>query len=210
MPPHRRFAAGSPPASEPSTGNPFRIGGVVSAPFFTDREPERARVRRALTTDQDHLVVYGTRRMGKTSILRVVQEELRAEEHPVILADLSTAASLAEMTTRILQAATRELGRTWGESATALVQRLRAKVTLEPDATTGMLLPSVDVGLGAADLGTQRTTFASALDAIESLAEAKEKHLGLILDEFQEIRKFDGETAEAHLRGGASSSITGA
>lgn len=181
--------------------NPFRIGGVVSAPYFTDREVEISRIRRSLAAPQDHLLVYGPRRMGKTSILRVVQEELRDEGQPVIMADLSTASSLAEMTTRLLQAATRELGRRWRTAATDLVQRMRVKITLEPDAATGLLLPSVGVGLSDTELSSQRTTFADALDAIEALAITKGQHLGIILDEFQEIHQFGGETAEAHLRG---------
>ncbi len=180
--------------------NPFRVGGAVTPPYFTDREVETARVTRALTTPQDHLLVFGPRRMGKTSLLRVVQDDLRSRGQGVVLADLSTASTLAEMTTRLLQAATRELGRLWSDAATALVQRLSARITLEPDAASGMLLPSIGLGLDT-DLGTQRTTFGSALDAIEALAAAKGRHLGLILDEFQEIHRFGGETAEAHLRG---------
>jgi hypothetical protein len=180
--------------------NPFPISGVVTGGDFTDRETETARVRRALDTPQDFLLVYGPRRMGKTSLLRVVQEEMRAVDRPVVLVDLSTAGSLAEMTTRLLQAATRELGRAWRDVATELVQRLRAKVTFEPD-PSGIVLPSLDIGLGEADLATQRATFAGTLDAIEALAAAREKPLGVIIDEFQEIHRFGGETAEAHLRG---------
>lgn len=180
--------------------NPFRVGGVVTPPFFTNRDEEAERVARSLSTPQDHLLVFGPRRMGKTSLLRVVQERLRAEGRIVILADLSTASSVGEMTTRLLQAATREVGRVWSDAATYLVQRLSARITLEPDAASGMLLPSVGIGLDN-DMGAQRTTFGSTLDAIDSLARARGRHLGLILDEFQEIHSFGGETAESHLRG---------
>lgn len=181
--------------------NPFRIGGVVSGPFFADREDERKRIRQALVTPQEHLLVYGPRRMGKTSMLRVVQETLRHGGHPVILADLSTASSLSEMTTRLLQAATRELGRKWRDVAAAFAERLRIKLTLEPDPATGLLLPSLGVGLADADVGAQRQTFGDVLDAIDALASARRVHLGVVLDEFQEIHRFGGETAEAHLRG---------
>ena len=116
--------------------NPFRIGGVVSGPFFADREDERRRIRKALVTPQEHVLVYGPRRMGKTSMLRVVQESLRHAGHHVILADLSTASSLNDMTTRLLQAATRELGRKWRDVAAAFAERLRIKLTLEPDPAT--------------------------------------------------------------------------
>lgn len=182
-------------------GNPFRVGGVVAAPYFTDREKEKERVRRALLTAQDNLLVYGPRRMGKTSLLRVVQDDLRKSGHAIIMADLSTAASLDEMTTRLLQASARELGRRWRDAAADIVSRMRVKVTLEPDPSSGILLPSLAVGLAAADLATQRSTFADALNAIEALAIKKSHHLGVILDEFQEIHKFGGVTAEAHLRG---------
>ncbi|MGI9090623.1 MAG: ATP-binding protein [Gemmatimonadaceae bacterium] len=189
------------PAGTAETDNPFRIGGVVAAPYFTDREEERKRIRRSLTTPQDNLLVYGPRRMGKTSLLRLVQEELRQDGQPIIMADLSTATSLTEMTTRLLQAAARELGRRWRDAATDLVRRMQVKVTLEPDPATGMLLPSLGMGLANADMTTQRSTFAGALDAIEAMAVEKDQHLGIILDEFQEIHRFGGETAEAHLRG---------
>lgn len=185
----------------PTSTNPFRVGGVVAAPYFTDREEERKRIRRALSTPQDNLLVYGPRRMGKTSLLRLVQEELRKKGHAVVMADLSTAASLNEMTTRLLQATVRELGRRWRDVTADLVSRMRVKVMLEPDAATGMLLPSLAVGLAGADMATQRSTFADTLDAIEAMALKKKQHVGIILDEFQEIHRFGGETAEAHLRG---------
>lgn len=158
--------------------NPFRIGGVVSGPFFADREDERKRIRQALVTPQEHLLVYGPRRMGKTSMLRVVQETLRHGGHPVILADLSTASSLSEMTTRLLQAATRELGRKWRDVAAAFAERLRIKLTLEPDPATGLLLPSLGVGLADADVGAQRQTFGDVLDAIDALASAPSRRNG--------------------------------
>lgn len=181
--------------------NPFRIGGAVSGPYFADREDERRRIRQALVTPQEHLLLYGPRRMGKTSMLRVVQEALRRSGHAVILADLSTASSLSEMTTRLLQAATRELGRKWRDVAAAFAERLRIRLTLEPDAASGLLLPSLGVGLAEADMGVQRQTFGDVLDAIDALAASRRVHLGLILDEFQEIHRFGAETAEAHLRG---------
>lgn len=181
--------------------NPFRIGGAVSGDYFTNRDDERRRVRRALMAAQEHLLVYGPRRMGKTSMLRIVQESVRRAGQPVVMADLSTASSLGEMTTRLLQAATRELGRKWSDVATALAQRLRIKLTLEPDAASGLLLPSLGVGVADAEIGAQRQTFGDVLDAIDALAGTRRTRLGLILDEFQEIHRFGGETAEAHLRG---------
>lgn len=180
--------------------NPFRIGGAVTGKHFTDRADERRRIRRALTSPQAHLLVYGPRRMGKTSTLRVVQEDLVRAGRPVLMADLSTASTVADMTNRILQAAAAALGRTWKDAAIALVQRLNVKVGLTPD-FTGQLQPTLDVSMRDADLEQQRATLGGALDAIERLAQSKRTRIGVILDEFQEIHHFGGEHAEAHLRG---------
>ncbi|MDB4875646.1 MAG: hypothetical protein JWM41_2092 [Gemmatimonadetes bacterium] len=180
--------------------NPFRIGGAVSGRHFTDRVDERRRIERALTTPQAHLIVFGPRRMGKTSTLRVVQEDLANKGRHVIMADLSTASALSDMTNRILQAAVRELGRRWQDALPKLIQRLSVKVGLAPD-PSGILLPSLDVAMRDAGIDEQRATLAGALDAIEHLAASKRARIGVILDEFQEIHRFGGEQAEAHLRG---------
>jgi hypothetical protein len=180
--------------------NPFRIGGAVSGCHFTNRAAERRRIHRALTTPQAHLLVFGPRRMGKTSTLRVVQEDAAAAGKHVIMADLSTATALSDITNRILQAAARELGRKWRDVIPQLVQRMSVKIGLAPD-PSGTLLPSVDVALRTAGIDEQRATLGGTLDAIEHLAAAKRTRIGIILDEFQEIHRFGGEQAEAHLRG---------
>jgi Cdc6-like AAA superfamily ATPase len=192
------------PRSRPSRvselENPFRIGGAVTGKQFTDRAEERRRIRRALTSPQAHLLVYGPRRMGKTSTLRVVRDELAREGKHVVMADLSTASTVVDMTNRILQTATAELGRRWRDVVTTLVQRLTVKVGLSPD-PSGLMLPSIDVSVRDAGIDAQRSALAGALDAIEHLAAAKRTRIGVVLDEFQEIHRFGGEQAEAHLRG---------
>ena len=180
--------------------NPFRIGGIVGGEFFTNRARERKRIRQALMTAQDHLLVFGPRRMGKTSTLNVVAEELTKLGKHVVLADLSTASALSDLTNRILQSATRALGRRWKDAALSLVQHFSVKVGLTPDLATGAMIPTVDVSIRDADHATQRQGFGEALDAIEQLATSKRTHVGVVLDEFQEIHRFGGVDAEAHLR----------
>lgn len=137
--------------------------------------------------------------MGKTSTLGVVQDELTRKRHHVIMADLSTGSEVVDLANRILQAATAELGRRWKGVLNALIDRLSVRIGVTPDAS-GVLLPSVDVALRQADLDEQRRTLAGVLDALDALAAAKRTRIGVILDEFQEIHRFGGERAEAHLR----------
>jgi hypothetical protein len=192
------MAARTSRVSEPE--NPFRIGGVVTGRHFTDRAAERRAIGRALTEPQGHLLVFGPRRMGKTSTLCAVQADLVRGHRHVVMADLSTGSTLADMTNRVLRAATSQLGRRWADVLPALLKRLNLKVSVSPD-FTGTMVPSLDVSIREAPQIEQGDAFVAALDAIDHLAAAKQAHVGVILDEFQELHRFGGEAMEAQLRG---------
>ncbi|HSR41621.1 MAG TPA: ATP-binding protein, partial [Longimicrobiales bacterium] len=104
--------------------NPFHIHGVVERPYFTDRKEEIARIRQALAEPGAKLLVYGERRMGKTSALRVAMAEHAAAGGASCLADFSTATSHADLANRILGAATRALSRRWRDVIQDLAGRL--------------------------------------------------------------------------------------
>lgn len=186
-------------ADAPDT--PFRIHGVVTGEFFTDRADELARIRRAFREPGSKLLVYGPRRVGKTSALVRAIERFRATGGVAFIADLSTATALADVSSRILDAATAALGRKWKDAAADLISRLGVSVTLRPDPATGIMLPSLDVNLRSAPEDDQRTALARTLDAIDALAKDRNVTIGVVLDEFQEIRRFGGDEAEWHLRG---------
>jgi len=181
--------------------NPFRIHGVVTQQFFTDRAAELDRILAALKEPAAKLLVYGPRRMGKTSAL--VRAIARHEDTGGVafLADMSTASTLVDVANRILEAAGRALGRKWSDSIGDFVKRLGMKISLTPDPGSGLILPSLDVSLRAAPLEEQRTSLAKTLDSIEGLAKARKTTIGVVLDEFQEIQRFGGEAGEWHLRG---------
>src|SRR3954452_12552783 len=55
--------------------NPFRYGPVALDEAFTDRETEVAELRRNALNGQD-VVIFAPRRVGKTSLVRRVGQEL--------------------------------------------------------------------------------------------------------------------------------------
>jgi hypothetical protein len=181
--------------------NPFRIHGVVTEQFFTDRAEELDRILAALREPAAKLLVYGPRRMGKTSAL--VRAIARHEETGglAFLADMSTASTLIDVANRILDAAGRALGRKWSDSISEFVKRLGMTISLTPDPGSGLILPGLDVSLRAAPLEEQRISLAKTLDSINGLAKARKTPIGVVLDEFQEIQRFGGEAGEWHLRG---------
>jgi hypothetical protein len=81
------------------------------------------------------------------------------------------------------------------------VERLKISVGLRPDPATGLAIPTLDASFRDQDPERQRSTLAEALDALETLARERDARIGIVLDEFQEIHRLGGETAEWHLRG---------
>jgi hypothetical protein len=181
--------------------NPFRIHGVVEEQYFTDRATEVERIVNTLREPAAKLLVYGPRRMGKTSALKYAVTRIESQDGHAIMADVSTASSVVDVGNRILEAAIRSLGRRWNDIATKLIKRLSVKVSFAHNPATNTIMPSLDVGLRSADIDDQRQSLQEVLNAIEAMAVDRGTSLGVVLDEFQEIHKFGGEDAEWHLRG---------
>lgn len=181
--------------------NPFRIHGPALPPDLCDREAEVERVLRTLREPGAKLLVYGPRRMGKTSVIATAASRVEEADGAVILADFSTASSPADMTNRLLEGAGRALGRRWNDWLVALAARIGVRLSMGVDPLTGLPTAGLEVGARRAPEDEQRRTLAATLDALETMAEERDVGLGVVLDEFQEIHRFGGEEAEWHLRG---------
>ena len=181
-------------------GNPFRIHGVVAGDYFTDRDDELKRLVQALTEPGSKLLVYSPRRMGKTSAVMNAVDTVNENGGHAFLADLSTASTAVDMGNRILAASSRIIGKKWKNFITDVVSHLNVTISLTPDPVTGIPLPSIDINLRNNEIGKQRQTLSGILDAINATAKERKITVGIALDEFQEIHKFGGETAEWDLR----------
>lgn len=113
------------------------------------------------------MVVAGLRRMGKTSILLAVKDELVKADHPVLYVDLWTASTIEDMTTRLASAATATLGRRWLETMHQLAQRLKISFDV-PDSASGNMLPVPKIEFRDAPVATQRQRLVDALDVSSS------------------------------------------
>src|SRR5687767_11730723 len=119
--------------SELHDDNPFRVHGIVHDEFFTDRAVEVGRILKVLREPGAKLLVYGPRRMGKTSALVHAVERHEAAGDVAFLADVSTATTLVDIANRILDAAVRALGKRWRDSVTDFVKRIGVSLTLTPE-----------------------------------------------------------------------------
>lgn len=189
----------SPPPPAPPA-NPFRISGIVAGEHFTDRADELRRIEQALLEPGDKLLVFGRRRMGKSSTLDRAIEHVTERDAVAFRADLSGATTVTDVANRILQGTSRALGRRWLDILAGFLKSLTLRVTLSADPVTGIALPTLSLEGRIHALDEQRTSLERVLDAVDETAQQRGLQIGMVLDEFQNIHRFGGESAEWHLR----------
>ena len=165
--------------------NPFVIGHPAEGAAFCDRRAELRRIADAFSDPSARLLVYGDRRLGKSSTIHEAARGLRAAGKPVAIVDLGVASTAPIAAQRILAAVHRELGRRWQDHTTRLLARLRPgafslQATTDAQGTpavTFQVLPSVEPH--------DPLIVTEVLDAVEAELEARKLTMGLGLDEFQ-------------------------
>lgn len=175
--------------------NPFRIGDHVTGPYFTDRAEVVGRILGALR-DPARLLVFGPRRVGKSSAIAVAAERARAEGILVVRADLATASGLVDIANRLLSSLSRQRPR---DRLAAFAADLAPNVTLTFDHVTGVPRIAFGVERRRAPEDRQRRSLEEVIERL-SVEAADGDRVAVVLDEFQAIRRFGGETAEWHLR----------
>jgi hypothetical protein len=189
--------------------NPFRFDRLPTAASFFDREREVAEIVKAITSGEN-LLVYGPRRMGKTSCL-LKAARIAADKHGAVsfFADLSLYATLADVTEALLKNATPALGSLGSRAAYILAEAVKGLV-LKPKAKASVDggasgAPSFDVEIGlelrSKDAAAHGRAFIEVLDKIDELAAKGRKTVAIILDEFTFLELIGPERISWQLRG---------
>ena len=179
--------------------NPFRAGGFVEGPDFTDRAAEVTRIRAAMA-DPGSLLVFGPRRMGKSSAIERAAAHARRDGSIVASADFATATTLTDVSNRLLRSLAAELTGP-GERLLEFIRGVRPEISLQVDPATGLPVLSLSADVRTRPVEDQRAAFESVLDRIEGLGAAHDRPVVLVFDEFQEILEIGGERADWFLRG---------
>lgn len=160
--------------------NPFRYGSAVSGDYFCPRPDLERQIRNYAKTGQN-LVVYGERRMGKTSLVRKVIGSLPGAR--LLYIDLYYIRSLSDFCKRVMNGVADVKDKApFLRRAMELVSRLRP--TLGIDSKDGTPVISIDERLA-----DEPESLRIAMGAIEKLA--KENGLCVVFDEFQDILKLE-------------------
>ena len=178
--------------------NPFEYGRELGRDELVDRKDELRQVVRSLE-NIGKLFLIGPRRYGKTSLLGSAASEAEDGGTVVLRYDAERYESLDLLAAAVLSGATRRLASTT-ERAGALLARVAS--ALRPQVAYDIEEQSVSVSLGVAKDATGNTlpVLVDVLDAIERMAEATERPVVVILDEFQHVIKQGGEHAERQIR----------
>ena len=182
-------------------GNPFRYEFIEDNPEVIDRVTERKKIRQALERRGSRLLVHGRRRMGKTTVCKAVVNELREEGQHVMLVDFSTATQLADLSNALLRGITESVGKSWQEFMGGLMKSLSLQLEAEADAQTGSIKIRLKPTARKAPMEEQRGTLMGILNQANELAKKKKLHLGIVIDEFQELARFEQEATLWNLRG---------
>lgn len=185
--------------SEPA-GNPFRIGEHVFGYHFADREEETARIRAAMLSASS-LLVYGPRRMGKSSTIANAAESARhSRPKPIVVSvDMATATNLFDVSARLLGSLYRET-RWLKLRLEDLLGGLAPRVTVKLDERGGP--PAITFGIDRRIAGEEerRQALEGVFDRFSRIREETGRPVAVVLDEFQAVTSFAGESSEWHLR----------
>jgi uncharacterized protein len=119
----------------------------------------------------------------------------------VLLVDFSTATQLADLSNALLRNITESMGRSWQDYAADLMKSLSLQLETEADPQTGSIKVRLKPAERKAPLDQQQGTFIGILNRANELAKRNKIHFGIVIDEFQELARFERDTSLWNLRG---------
>ena len=171
------------------TINPFNFETPADRRSFTDRETLLPRLLKFMEQPRQRALVYGRRRMGKTSLIK---HAARVTKGDFGFVDLSTATDLREVAKKLLASVP------VSDDGDRLARTLKV---LKRHVKTVSLKGGKFFGFEADLREPPEETLDQVLAFLNDYAGATTECLVVCMDEFQEIRRLSGPKAEWRLRG---------
>ncbi len=178
--------------------DPFIFGREVIGNELVDRKDEVEAVSRVLRNAQ-RMFLIGPRRYGKTSILSTAAAQASALGVVVVQVNAEEFVHEKALAAEIVAQAARRSGFTMSKAAKTVFKlfgRLRPQVSYDA------LRDTWSAELGVTDPGPAESNahLLEALEGLERLAEQLQRPVALIVDEFQQLVREGGISAEGQLR----------
>jgi AAA+ ATPase superfamily predicted ATPase len=173
--------------------NPFVYGTVVRGNNFFDRKKEAEHIIKTLKGG-NNMVLYASRRFGKTSLIFHVIEEMEKENFICIYFDfmpIYSVESFVRLYTKAISAKQSNI-RKFAKSFSSLIKNIRPVISFND---SGEQEFSIDF----ANTTIDETVIADLFDITEIIA-GKNKRVIVFFDEFQEVEKLNRVNFENLLR----------
>ena len=175
--------------------NPFVFGEIVTEDAFVDRADELTQVIRDVS-DRQKLFLLSPRRFGKSSLVAVAFERLKAEGFSTVIIPVSNYATYRQFLEKFADKVVRAAG-PWNRVKDWVGRFIRQ---VKPEAELDLNSGEVKLSLGK---GAEFDPTPLAPEVFASPGEITRKggfRMAICLDEFQQIRSFDGGAVENALR----------
>lgn len=167
-----------------ATDNPFIFGKAAEGPFFTDRAEDAKRLNANLTHGINTILI-SPRRWGKTSLVKKVIVEMDRPDIKPVFIDIFQCKSEYEFYHAFASAVIKQTSSKldeWVETAKTFLSNISPKFSFGSD-------PLNDFSLSF-EWNPKDDTEADILQLPEKIAQKKNVHIVLCLDEFQQIADF--------------------
>jgi len=177
------------PAEE--LGNPFSYGKAVSGKQFINREKELEELKAHVKSGKS-VIIYSSRGMGKTSLLKEFFRRLNKPYVPILIDMFGTpsreilARTIVENVANSVYGTLEKIRKSLGD----FLRRTKIDMVLTPDGKIRFEFSRTPV----------QEDISEVLDLPERVAEKHGLQIILAFDEFQEIRNLDGEEMEKLMR----------
>jgi len=173
-----------PQRQEAMARNPFSLGST-DVPLCNRRDELGALVRHA--ENGQNALLYGSRRTGKTMLIKEVQKRLAQKGFVVVFCDLFGVVSVEDISARICRA----LFEVTQKREPIFKRAFRALTTFRPalKPTGNGMGVSVTVEKSTADMGID--VLERTLSDLASFMDRTEERIHIVLDEFQEITEIE-------------------
>jgi len=174
--------------------NPFKIQGFQGREYFCDRETELQDLISHLLNDRN-VVLHAWRRLGKTALLNLLKDEIeKTQKANVIYVDFLGSKTLNQANGKIINAVYQHFGTLKVKGIQKSLQELLATLGLAFSFNPITFLPEVETSIKS------KKSSENTLNEIGKFLNNQENLTTLILDEFQEITKFNDVDAEPAFR----------
>ncbi len=176
--------------------NPFRYGGIVLGPYFADRQDEIDELKKEIR-NFNRVFLVSPRRYGKTCLIFNLIESLKIEKTPVAYLDLNAYPDIKSLSGDYALQTCKALETNRDKLIKVLsgLKNFKPQFSVESDGTkiSASLIPAIQENDALSAL-------LESMQYAEHLARRSRKKLVVIIDEFSELTKYNGDTLEKALR----------